>query len=196
MSSRQPMTARDAIVTDPSVSATEFRFCPLCATELAPRADGARMRLSCPSCGFVHYHNPVPAAGGIICRGPNVCLVRRAVDPRRGYWSLPAGFVEYDETPAQCASREIAEETGLQVRIEETLGVYAGLDDPRSRAVLIVYWAREVGQNTPVAGDDADQIGFFPPPEIPAQIAFRAHRQALDDAFRHPRFRTMGVEHS
>ncbi|MBI3873146.1 MAG: NUDIX hydrolase [candidate division Zixibacteria bacterium] len=170
-----------------------FRFCPLCATELTLRADGARMRLSCPSCGFVHYHNPVPAAGGIICRGPSVCLVRRAVDPRRGCWSLPAGFVEYDETPAQCASREIAEETGLQVSIEEPLGVYAGLDDPRSRAILIVYWAREVGQSTPVAGDDADQMGFFPPHEVPAQIAFRAHRQALDDAFRHPRFGASGV---
>lgn len=166
-----------------------YRFCPLCGAALVVRPDGNRDRLSCPACTFVYYHNPVPAAGGLICRSGRVCLVRRAIAPRRGDWTLPAGFMEYDESSEQCAAREIAEETGLSIAVEELLGVYMGFDDPRHRAVLLVYWVRELENRVPAAGDDAEAVEFFRPDEIPDNIAFRAHRQALDDAFAHPRFR-------
>ena len=166
----------------------DYRFCPLCATVLESRLDGTRRRLYCPRCGFVYYHNPVPAAGGVICRNGRVCLVRRAIDPRRGFWSLPAGFMEYNEAPRECARREIGEETGLDVAIDDVLGVYSGFDDPRQHAVLIVYWVHELAVRTPVAGDDADAIDFFSPEAVPANIAFRAHRDALADAFRSARF--------
>jgi len=156
---------------------------------LVERLDGTRPRMHCPACGFVHYRNPVAAAGGIICRRQTVCLVRRSVEPRRGHWSLPAGFVEYDEAPRACAVREIAEETGLAVAAEELLGVYTGFDDPRQHAVLIVYWMRELAAQTPIPGDDADAVDFFAPETVPAGIAFRAHRQALDDVFASSRYR-------
>jgi 8-oxo-dGTP diphosphatase len=165
-----------------------YRFCPLCAAGLVTRADGDRERLLCPSCGFIYYHNPVPAAGGLIVRDGAVCLVRRAVDPRRGYWSLPAGFMEYNEPSRECARREIAEETGLDVVIEDVLGVYSAFDDPRQHAVLVVYWAREVESRPLVPGDDADAAGFFRAGDIPGNIAFLAHRQALKDALASPRF--------
>jgi ADP-ribose pyrophosphatase YjhB (NUDIX family) len=165
-----------------------YTFCPRCATALEDFAEGAQVRRRCPACGFVFYHNPVPAAGGAICRGDALLLVRRAVEPRKGYWSLPAGFMEYNESARGCAEREIGEETGLMARAGDVLGVYSGFDDPRQHAVLIVFWMNEVELRDPTAGDDADDLAFFSPGRIPENIAFRAHREALRDIFAHPRF--------
>jgi len=166
-----------------SLTLGNFRYCPLCANPLAPKADGQRERLSCPACGYIYYHNPVPAAGGVILRDGKVCLVRRSVQPRLGDWTLPAGFIEYDESPRACAEREIAEETGLAVKTDDVLGVYDGFDDPRHHAVLIVYHMHEITKKTLIAGDDADRAEFFAAADIPDNIAFRAHRQALHDLF-------------
>jgi ADP-ribose pyrophosphatase YjhB (NUDIX family) len=166
-----------------------FRFCPLCGTSLVVRPESLRERLTCPACGYIYYHNPVPAAGGVIVRDGRVCLVRRAIEPRRGDWTLPAGFVEYDESPEGCAVREVAEETGLVVAIDGVLGVYAGFDDPRQRVVLVLYWTLETEVRTPIAGDDAEDVGFFAENELPPNIAFRAHRQALRDLYAHDRMR-------
>jgi len=160
-----------------------FRYCPLCATELTHTTDGLRKRRGCPGCGYIHYHNPVPAAGGAILRDGKVCLVRRSVQPRLGDWTLPAGFIEYDESPRACAEREIAEETGLCVKPQDVLGVYDGFDDPRHHAILIVYRMHETEMKTLIAGDDADRAEFFAVADIPANIAFRAHRQALHDLY-------------
>jgi len=90
--------------------------------------------------------------------------------------------MEYGETPEHCAVREVEEETGLVVRLSGLFGVYAGLDDPRSRAVLILYTAgREGGRLRP--GDDAMEAEWFPRSRLPRAIAFAAHRQALKDYF-------------
>jgi len=160
-----------------------FRFCPLCAVPLTPHADGRRRRLGCSTCGYIYYHNPVPAAGGVVLRDGRVCLVRRSVQPRRGDWTLPAGFIEYDESPNACAEREIAEETGLRVTTGAVFGVYDGFDDPRHHAVLILYRMQETEERPLVAGDDADRAEFFAAHEIPANIAFHAHRCALRDLY-------------
>ena len=111
-----------------------------------------------------------------------VLMVKRKYAPRVGAWCLPAGFMEYGETPEHCAVREVEEETGLVVRLTGLFGVYAGLDDPRSRAVLILYTAeREGGRLHP--GDDAMEAEWFPRARLPRAIAFAAHRQALKDYF-------------
>lgn len=161
----------------------DFRYCPYCAVPLGLREDGLLQRLACEQCGWIYYRNPVAAAGGVILRDGRVCLVRRSIQPRLGDWTLPAGFVEYDETPHDCAVREIQEETGLRVRIDGVHGVYEGFDDPRHRVVLVLYRTRETELKEPVAGDDADDVGFFAPDDVPANIAFRAHRRALQDLF-------------
>jgi ADP-ribose pyrophosphatase YjhB (NUDIX family) len=168
---------------------TIYQFCPRCATPLDDHKEGDSPRRRCARCGFIHYNNPVPAAGGIIQRDSAVCLVRRAFEPRKGYWSLPAGFMEYAESARQCAEREVAEETGLRAHAGDVLGVYSGFDDPRQHAVLIVYWMDEPELREPIPGDDAEEVIFFRVEDIPEKIAFRAHREALRDAFVHSRFR-------
>ena len=154
------------------------RFCPLCATPLVPRDDLGKRRPTCPACGFIHYRNPAPAAGVIVHQGGEVLLVKRKYAPRAGAWCLPAGFMEYGETPRQCATRELFEETGLRTRLGELFGVYAGLDDPRVRAILVLYLTGPVrGKLTP--GDDAIEAEYFPLSRPPRNIAFAAHAQAL-----------------
>ncbi len=157
-----------------------IRFCPHCGTRLVLRDEHGVSRPTCPACGFIHYRNPVPAAGAILERRGEVLLVRRRFEPRAGAWCLPAGFMEYGETPRHCALRELREETGLEARLGELFGVYAGFDDPRVRAVLILYVAeRKGGRITP--GDDAVEARYFPIGRLPREIAFQAHRQALAD---------------
>ena len=153
-------------------------YCLRCGTRLGLADDNGFPRPTCPRCGFIYYRNPAPAAGVIVVAGDTVLLVKRRFEPRAGTWCLPSGFMEYGETPEQCASRELREETGLGATMTRLFGVYAGLDDPRVRAVLIVYVAgRTRGALTP--GDDAIEARYFPLARLPGDIAFEAHRVAL-----------------
>jgi 8-oxo-dGTP diphosphatase len=120
----------------------------------------------------------VPAAGVILVERDRVLLVKRRWDPRAGSWCLPAGFMEAGETPEQTAVRELAEETGLIAQLTGLFGVYAGFDDPRVRAVLILYTGAATGGELR-AGDDAIELDWFPLGGLPEDLAFASHRQAL-----------------
>lgn len=161
------------------------RFCPRCATGLENRDDHGQARPTCPACGFIYYRNPVPAAGVILEHRRRVLLVKRKYDPRAGQWCLPAGFMEYGESPERCAVRELREETGIVGRLTGLFGVYAGVDDPRVRSVLVLYTAeRESGRLRP--GDDAVATRWFARGDLPDDIAFASHRQALAEYFDRP----------
>ena len=105
-------------------------------------------------------------------------LVRRGVNPRQGLWTFPAGFVEFDEDPAEAAVRECREETGLEVEITGLLDVIAGREHERGADIVIVYRARRV-RGELSASDDVDEAGFFAPDELP-RLAFRATEVALE----------------
>jgi 8-oxo-dGTP diphosphatase len=159
-----------------------YRFCPLCSRLLVEVELDGHDRLTCPdeACGFVFYQNPVPAAGAIIVNEDKVLMVKRGHPPRVGWWCLPAGFMEWDEHPTQTAVRELAEETGLQVRLDEFFEVYSGFDDPRSNAILLLYRATVIGGELQ-AGDDALEVRYFSFDDLPKDIAFVSHHKALAD---------------
>jgi 8-oxo-dGTP diphosphatase len=92
--------------------------CPYCGKELEWRHVEGRERLFCDSCDRIVYRNPKPTASVAVVRDSSVLLVKRRVEPDRGEWGLPAGYIEIGETPSEAASRELAEETGLTVNPE------------------------------------------------------------------------------
>lgn len=158
----------------------EPKYCPRCAGEFVSRDDHGTLRPTCLACGYIWYRNPVPAAGVLVVEEGRILLVKRRYAPRVGSWCLPAGFMEAGEHPEVSAVREAHEETGLHVRLTGLFGVYAGFDDPRVRAVLILYTAeRERGEL--VAGDDALEAAFFPLESPPEDLAFASHRQAIQE---------------
>ncbi len=171
-------TANDQPDRDPALEGS-FRFCPYCATALEVSHAEEVPRMACPKGHFVHYRNPVPAAGVIITKANRILLVRRRFEPKAGLWSLPAGFLEYGESPERCAVRELAEETGLSGEIQGLHGVYAAGDDPRTKVVLIIYLARITGGDLQ-PGDDADRVDYFPMDDLP-ELAWSSHRRAFAD---------------
>jgi len=154
------------------------KFCPHCAGQLAPKVIDERERLVCQECGFIFYINPKVSAGALIEHEGRVVLVRRGIEPHVGSWGLPVGFTEYGETIEETAIRECREETGLEVELDDLLGVYSVQSSFYGHLVLILYSAHVVGGEME-AGDDASEAGLFAPAELPADIAFWAHREAL-----------------
>jgi ADP-ribose pyrophosphatase YjhB (NUDIX family) len=141
-------------------------------------SDNGRPRPSCPACGYIQYLNPAPAAAVIVRRDERICLVQRKFPPREGLWTLPAGFMEYDEEIETTAVREAKEETGLDVRLTGLFAVHTGILPPDRPVLLVVYRAEEVGGEL-CAGDDAAAVGFFLLDDLPGEIAFAAHRRVL-----------------
>ena len=160
----------------------EPSYCAKCGKPTIMRAHGGRARPHCVACGWTYFgKNAMGAAVAILSDdGQRLLLVQRAHEPYLGWWMLPAGFIEYGEYAADTAVREAEEETGLQVELTGLRGLYFGTDDPRDISHLAVYDARVVG-GTLTAGDDASAVAFFGPDELPEQIAFQGHRDALRD---------------
>jgi 8-oxo-dGTP diphosphatase len=157
----------------------EFSYCPLCATSLESGSEGEHLRMVCRACGYVHYRNPSPAAGVLIVESGAVLLVKRRFEPFKGLWSIPSGFIEYDEDVRATAVREAREETGLAIEIDALHAVETCFDDPRGNTLLVLFRAHAVG-GIPRAGDDAEEVGFFPLKDLPP-LAFEAHRTVLGE---------------
>jgi ADP-ribose pyrophosphatase YjhB (NUDIX family) len=159
-------------------------YCPRCGAKLEKRLVGDRVRHVCPRCGYVFYLNPTVAAGTLVEMDGKVVLVRRGVQPGMGKWGLPSGYVEADESAEEAAARETMEEAGIEVEIDNLLGVYSFGEKDGNHGVLILYAAHVVGGELR-AGDDAQEVRAFPPHELPeADLAFDTNRQALREWLR------------
>lgn len=136
------------------------------------------VRPACPACGFVYYTDPKVAAGALLVEDRSVLLVRRTVDPYIGAWSIPAGFVNAFEDPAQAAARECREETCLEVQVDGLYEMITGREHPRGADIFLVYLAKRVG-GTLRAADDADGAAWFSLDDLP-QLAFQSTRRILE----------------
>ncbi len=139
---------------------------------------GGRVREICPACGFILYRNPVPGAGVLVEMENGIVLIQRGQPPFVGWWALPAGYIEADESVEQAAVRECKEETGIDVELLELFGVYSFPEGPGQSGIIIFYRARPVGGEL-LAGDDAQDVGIFAPDSLPEKLAFRTHREVI-----------------
>lgn len=153
-----------------------WNYCPECGAALHPAHDGQSERPHCAACGRFYYSNPIPAACCFVARGDELLFVRRAIEPCKGLWSLPGGFVELDEAPEHAAVRELQEETGLTGRRLRLMGTVAQAS--RFGAVLVLAYAVDAWDGTIVPGTDASEAAFFSRDARPP-LAFQAHRELV-----------------
>jgi 8-oxo-dGTP diphosphatase len=154
----------------------DLNYCTVCGSSLENRYAFGRERRYCPHCQRVVFREHKVAAATLITGdGGSVLLVQRALSPYQGCWSLPAGFVDVDETPAAAAARECLEETGLEIEITHLLEVIGGREHNGGADIVIVYrGARTGGILAP--GDDASDAKFFPLNQLPTLAFTSTHR--------------------
>jgi ADP-ribose pyrophosphatase YjhB (NUDIX family) len=162
-----------------ALTPTTAKFCPLCGGGLAWESvpPDQREHPVCSRCRFVYYLNPKVVACAIPERDGAILLTRRTINPSKGLWTFPGGYVDYGETVTDAAMRETWEETGLKVDLTGLVGVYTYPGAP----VIIVYGAVVLsGVLTPCA--ECDLLEWRMPAEIPwEQLAFPSTREALRD---------------
>jgi len=127
-----------------------------------PEGD-TRERMVCPDCGFIAYENPKIVVGAVVASGDRFLLCRRAIEPRRGYWTLPAGYLEVNESTMAGAAREAFEEARARISIDGLLAVY---DIPRISQVQVIYRAR-LAEPGFEPGPESLEVRLFAWDEIP-----------------------------
>jgi ADP-ribose pyrophosphatase YjhB (NUDIX family) len=137
-----------------------------------------RERLVCPDCGHVAYENPKIIVGSVVCHAGEVLLCRRDIEPRRGFWTLPAGYLELGETAEEGARREAWEEARARIRLEGLLGMFS---ISRIGQVQLIFRARFEGAPGFEPGPESQAVQLFRWEAIPWQdIAFPSVRWALE----------------
>lgn len=137
-----------------------IRYCPYCGTPTQERFVFGKDHPACPACGWVHFTDPKVAAAALLIIDNEVLLTKRVYEPKKGNWTLPAGFVDAFEDPARAVERECLEETGLQVEVLELIDVLTGREHDSGADIVLVYRVRLLGGSLH-AGDDAEQAEFF-----------------------------------
>ncbi|WP_193367029.1 NUDIX hydrolase [Pelagibius marinus] len=137
-----------------------------------------RTRLVCSDCGFVNYENPKIVVGSVAAWEDRILLCRRAIEPRRGFWTLPAGYLELHEEAAEGARREAWEEARARLEIDQLLAVYS---IPRISQIQLIFRARLATPEV-AAGPETLELDLFDWKAIPwDQLAFPSVRWALED---------------
>jgi ADP-ribose pyrophosphatase YjhB (NUDIX family) len=144
-----------------------------------PEGDN-RERLICADCGHIAYDNPKVVVGSVIVTDGAVLMCRRAIEPRRGFWTLPAGYLEHGETLEEGAAREAWEEAQAEIALDGILGVFS---ISRIGQVQVIFRARFAASGAPrfAAGPESLDVALFSLPGIPRdEIAFPSVTWALD----------------
>jgi ADP-ribose pyrophosphatase YjhB (NUDIX family) len=144
----------------------QWKHCPRCGSGEIVVAEG---EAECPACRFRAYASSHPTASAVcVDEQGRILLARRGIEPAKGKWDLPGGFLEEEEHPLDCLHRELREEAGVEIEPIELLGVwidkYGG--DGSAATTLNVYWTARIVEGTPVPADDVAELRWFARGEI------------------------------
>lgn len=168
-----------------------MKFCANCGAPISRRIPPGddRPRHVCDTCGRIFYQNPKLVAGCIPERDGKILLCRRAIEPRSGYWTLPAGFMENGETTQEAAARETKEEALAEVEIG---ALFTYLNIPHINQVYVVFLAKLLSDYG--TGAESSDTGLFSEAEIPwPEIAFPAIEVSLELYFQDRRRGAFGI---
>lgn len=172
--------------TAPMFQARRFKHCPTCGSPVEYRipADDNRERAICTACDSIHYENPINVVGTLPVWGDGpdgqVLLCKRAIEPRYGLWTLPAGFLEIGETAAEGAQRETDEEAGAQIQLHD---LYCLLNVVKVGQIHLFYRATLLSPEFN-PGPETLEAKLFHEHEVPwGEIAFRTVRETLQRFF-------------
>ena len=159
-----------------------IKHCRVCgaAAEYRVPPDDNRPRATCTACGEIHYENPINVVGTVPVWGDQVLLCRRNIEPRYGFWTLPAGFLELGESTADGATRETVEEAGAHIELQ---GLFTILNVVRVAQVHFYYRARMLDTSL-APGPETIEARLFREDKVPwDELAFRTVRQTLEHYF-------------
>ena len=156
---------------------SDVNFCMKCGNTLQMKTRFGANRPTCTSCNYTHFFDPKVAAAMWLMDQNKLLLVKRAVEPEKGLWTLPGGFVDAWEHPADTAVRECLEETGLKVQAVKMIDLVTTNYDSKGNGFIIFYTGKILSGRIK-AGDDADDVAWFDINDLPT-IAFDATKSII-----------------
>ena len=161
----------------------QWQHCPRCAAAI----NVEHGKVECVECGFVEYAGSKPTASAVCVDDEGrLLLSRRGVDPAKGMWDFPGGFLDEEEHPLDCIRRELNEEAGVEVEPLEFVGVWIDRygDDGDAHVTLNLYWTARIVEGEPEPADDVAEFRWFAPTEIPDDELAFPHTRELISAWR------------
>ena len=156
-----------------------YRFCPLCGKKLTIKKEEGKQRKFCSSCNWIYYPHVAGSAAAIIVRGSKILLVKRAREPYKNTWMLPAGFIDFGEHPEETVVREVKEETGLKLVEAMLFKVLQSRDDPRSPGHFLFFYKVKVrGTKLKTDKEENQEIGWFELKNLP-KVGWESHKFIL-----------------
>jgi NADH pyrophosphatase NudC (nudix superfamily) len=138
----------------------QYKYCPLCGTQCRQEQVNQKIRPLCPNCGFVFYRNPFPTVSVLVVKDDAILLGKRLAEPGKGKWALPSGYIEFEDDFLTAATREVKEETGLEVDIISILNVQSAFLPVEYHFLTIYLLARVTGGRL-CSQDDMENVNWF-----------------------------------
>ena len=158
-----------------------YKFCPNCKAELQKKDKDKVECLYCPNCDFVFWNNPKPVVSIVLHKNNKVLMLQRKNEPHKGYWCLPGGYINYNETLEEAIKRETLEEAGLNIDVGKLVGVYRIDNDPRGINIDIIYEGCLEGEIK--ISDEHEKYELYLQDKLPTNIAYK-HREAINDWYK------------
>jgi len=168
-----------------------YRHCPHCGKKYGKGGSTTEDYYKCNSCDFVFFNNPKPVAIGLILnkKKDSVLLTQRKIEPYKGYWSIPGGFLKYGECPEAALERELREELSVNVKVGKLIDIYneqycnKGVEDEKYSTLVLVFLIREIDHEKIKPADDATEAKFFKFNKLP-DLAFEKTKHVFRKHFK------------